>query len=298
MFTGQGSQWKGMWEGLDGSPAARSIFQMTEEVTEYSLYTDDLKDTSKAQPAIVAHSLAALAAAKEICPEIFTNPPAFCLGHSVGEYPALVAAGVIDAEPAINLVMKRGLLMELAGWLNPGKMAALLGFEDQKQVSAICQKSGAEIANFNCPGQIVISGRAGNITDAVKLAKEEKIRVVELDISVASHSSLMRLAQGVFAEVLAPVRFKKPKIPVISNVTARPYKSGAEIKKLLAEQLTSSVQWQKSIEYALDQGVTTFIEFGPRPVLTELLKRISREARGFCVSDLASVQALCRTFPN
>lgn len=297
MFTGQGSQRKGMWGDLidpsPGSGLARRIFINADEIADCSLVADPLTDTSKAQPAIVAHSLAALAVAKDRYPEIFKIPPAFCLGHSVGEYSALAAAGAINTTAAIYLVTKRGLLMEEAGRINPGKMAALLGLTDDA-VRDICQKTGAQIANFNCPGQIVISGEVDSIEKAVELVGERKSR--RLDISIASHSSLMRPAQERFANVLAPVGFREPQAPVISNVSARPYQSVAEIKQRLVEQLVSPVHWQQSIEYVLSQGVTTFIEFGPQAILTGLLRRINREAKSICISSLASLQDLPALF--
>lgn len=285
MFTGQGFQKEGMWQELEGFPAAGKIFQVAEEITGDSLYTGALDETSRAQPAVVAHSLAALAVAKELYPQIFATCPDFCIGHSVGEYSALIAVGAIDLETGISLVGQRGRLMEEAGKINPGRMAALLGFKDKEEVVAICQETGAEIANYNCPGQIVISGPVQNIEDAVRLAKERRMKAAELGVSVAAHSSLMEPVKKKFAEVLETVNFKMPEIPVISNVTAEPYESVDRMRELLAKQLTLPVRWEESVLFALEKGVTTFIEFGPKPVLTGLLRQISREAKGIFVVD-------------
>ncbi len=292
MFTGQGSQRQGMWRELMGFPAAREIFLTTERVTEYDLYNDQLSDTSKAQPAIVAHSLAALAVAKAIRPEVFETSPLFYLGHSVGEYAALAAAKAIKLEDVIGLVRQRGLFMEEAGRINPGSMAAIMRFEDQSQVRMICQETGVEIANYNGPGQIVISGKSADMKNAVKLAGERQMKAIPLNVSIASHSSLMKPAQEGLAKVLAEVECNNPHIPVISNVTAEPYGTAVEIKERLIEQLILPVQWEQSIRYVLAKGVNNFIEFGPQPVLIGLLKRINREAKGFCISNLASLQEL------
>lgn len=296
-FTGQGSQRVGMWVDLEQHPEAQRIFHIADEVVGFPLSQIcemgpllDLTETGNAQPAIVAHSIAALRVAQSLHPEFFSRKPYFSLGHSVGEYSALVDAGVIDIETAINLVRQRGLLMASLG--GEGKMAALLGFQNKDQVMEICHETGAEGANFNGPAQIVISGGIQEIDDAIRLAGERRIKVIPLKVSRPFHSSLMRPMQEEFRKVIAPVEFKDPFHPAILNVTARTSISGEEIKENLVQQIVSPVRWDESIEEALRQGVGTYLEFGPEGVLTGLLRRIVPEARGICIKDYASAQEL------
>lgn len=289
-FTGQGSQRVGMWDDLGGSAQARRIFKMTDEIVGFSLSRlcsegpiKRLTRTSNAQPAVVAYSLAVLAATCEIHPEILEVRPKYVLGHSVGEYSALAAAGVIETSEAIDLVRKRGLLMERFG--GKGKMVAFLGFRDRGQVIEICDETGVEVANFNGPSQIVISGRPKEVDDAVRVAEDRGIRTVPLGVSCASHSSLMKPVREELRKVIAPIEFKDPIVPIVLNVTGRPTVSGAEIKAALVEQITAPVLWEQSIRWVIAQGVSTFWEFGPGSVLTGLLKRIDPEARGVWVNN-------------
>lgn len=296
-FTGQGSQRVGMWVDLGQSSKVRKILQVTDEIIGFPLSKlckdgpmTELTETRNAQPAIVAHSLAVLATAKELHPKLFETRPMFCLGHSAGEYSALVAAGVIDIEIAIYLVRQRGLLMEQFG--KEGRMIALLGFTDKEQVIVICRETGAETANFNSPGQIIISGGVKEIEDAVRLAGERRIRVVPLKTSLPFHSSLMRPVQDEFKKVLSPVKFRDSTIPVILNVTACPTTDGTEMKEKLVEQIVAPVRWDESITWARKQGVDVFLEFGPEAILTGLLRKIDPIARGICAKDYRSAQSL------
>ncbi len=296
-FTGQGSQMIGMWAGLEQSGEAQAIFNIADEVVGFRLSKlckdgplEELIKTSNAQPAIVAQSIAGLRTAQNLHPELLEIKPRFSLGHSVGEYSALVDAEVIDIATAIYLVRQRGLLMEQCG--AEGKMAALIGFKHQEQVVAICRETGTEVANFNGPAQIVISGGVKEIEDAIKLAGENKIKAILLPVNRPFHSSLMKPMLQEFKKVIAPIEFKNPVTPVILNVTGRPSVSGTVIKRSLIEQPASPVRWDKSVNWALAHGADTFLEFGPKDTLTGLLKRIDIEAKGFCIKDYQSAQTL------
>lgn len=292
-FTGQGSQRVGMWDGLRGFKAAVEIFQTADEIVGFPLSRlcsegplEELTRTSNAQPAIVTHSLAALASLYESHPQLQETPPVFYLGHSAGEYGALAAAGVIAPETAISLVRTRGLLIEEMS--TEGGMLAIHRFRDAEQVLDLCLKTGTEAANFNSPGQIVISGGVKEIEEARILATDAGMKVILLQTSHAFHSSLMRSVTERFKEVLAKVQFRDPIIPIIPNVKAKPSLSGDEIKEAIAEQIAQPVRWQESVEWVLEQGVNTFLEFGPEGVLTGLLKRIDPKARGICIKDYES----------
>lgn len=296
-FSGQGSQRVGIWDDLRASAAAREIFQMTDEIVGFPLSklcsegpSEELTRTSNAQPAIIAHSLAALASIEELHSELLEAKPLFCLGHSVGEYSALVAARVITIREAIYLIRQRGLLIEQFG--GEGKMAALLGFRDQEQVMEICGRTQTEAANFNGPSQIVISGGVKEIEHAIGLAGEEGIKSILLETSHPFHSSLMRPARDEFEKALSPITFKDPVVPIVLNTTARASTSGAEIKAAIARQIAEPVRWHESIIWVQQQGVRVFLEFGPKPVLTGLLRRIYPQAKGICVKDYKSAQEL------
>lgn len=292
-FTGQGSQRVGMWDDLRKFHLAEGIFKATDRRLGTSLSTlcregpiDELTRTSNAQPAIVAHSLAAFVTttAAQLHPDF--PQPAFHLGHSVGEFAALAAAGVMDAESAVYLVRQRGLLMERVN----GQMAVVLGREP-REVDELCKQSGAEIANINCPGQIVISGSEESIGEALKIADDPR-RVRLLNVSGPFHSTLMAPLRTEFRQILDDVSFQDARIPVILNVSAEPETRAAVIKEMLVTQLAAPVRWWQSVEYAIAHGVTTFVEFGPNDTLTGLLKRINADVRGFAVTDYQSAKDL------
>lgn len=292
-FTGQGSQRVGMWVDLERSQEARAIFRVADAIVGFPLSKlcregplEELTKTSNAQPAIVAHSLAALVALYELHPQLQETPPKFYLGHSAGEYSALAAAGVIGLETAISLVRKRGLLIEKMSI--EGRMLAVHRFEHVDQVLAICSKTGTEAANFNGPGQIVVSGGVQGIEDAGMLAKEAGMRVILLRTSRAFHSSHMRPVTEEFKKVLAEVPFQDPVMFFIPNATAQPTRSGEKIKEAIAEQIAKPVRWYESIRLVLENGVDTVLEFGPEGILTGLLRRIDPEARGVCIKDCKS----------
>lgn len=295
VFPGQGSQYVGMGEDLVQTyDQARAIFEQADETLGFGLSKlcfqgpeADLTDTINAQPALLTHSLAALAVLKAHS----GARPSFTAGHSLGEYSALVAAGALDFTSALKLVRERGRVMKQAGERAPGAMAAVIGMDDTA-LEAVCAEAGVQIANYNSPGQIVISGAKPALERAAALAKERGAkRVLLLAVSIASHSRLMESAAEEFAASVAATPIQTPLVPVISNVTATPLASAREIQQDLVAQLTSSVQWLRSIEYIVAQGATDFVELGPKDVLAGLIRRIDKGVHAVSVGDVASVKA-------
>lgn len=296
MFTGQGSISElGLWDKLMQSSKAQEIFRMADEISGSYLSKliaegplEELIETKNAQPAIAAFDLAALAVTKEFHPEIEEHLVAVA-GHSAGEIPALAASGVVTLDQAIHLALERGRLMQQYG--GRGKMAAI--FADGDTVRKICEETGVEAVNFNGPRQTVVSGEAEIVDNVISLARAQRISGRPLNVPFAFHHSiLMRTAQEEFAKVLASVEFRDTKMPVILNRTGQPETSGIKIKEQVAEQIASPVQWHKSMLYLLEQEINTFVEFGPQPVLTGLLKTINIEAIGIWVGDFASAKSL------
>jgi [acyl-carrier-protein] S-malonyltransferase len=263
-----------------GFPLTRIFFEGPEE---------ELRKTSNAQPALVAVSIACLKAAQEVGGK---NLPAasFMAGHSLGEYTALAAADAIDFGTAVFLAKERGRLMYEAGLKTPGGMVAIIGLEEAV-LAEICRETNTVIANINSPGQLVISGAAENITKAGEMAKAKGAsRAIPLQVSGAFHSPLMQPAVDGMTQILAKVTFKDPSVPIIANVTALPLTSGSQIKDELLKQLCNGVQWQRSVEYMVQQGVGKFIEIGPGKVLAGLIKRISRDVEMVNIGDANAVK--------
>jgi [acyl-carrier-protein] S-malonyltransferase len=276
-------------------PAARAVFDEADEVLGFPLSKlcfggpeNELTDTINAQPALVTHSIAALRVLQALGDGA---APAFAAGHSLGEYSALVAADVIEFADAVRLVRARGSAMKSAGERNPGVMAAMIGIGDA-ELETICRETGAQIANYNAPGQIVISGAKADMERAMALAKTRGARrVLPLAVSIPSHSRWMEAAAREFAAAVERTPMRAPRVPVISNVTAQPLTSVEEIATELIAQLTSSVQWVKSVEFMVAQGVTRFVELGPKDVLAGLVRRINKDVHAISVGDVASVKA-------
>jgi len=283
VFPGQGSQWAGMASDLCAdSPRAREVFQEADSALGFSLSRlcfegpeDVLRQTINAQPAILVVSVAYLRGTE--LPPAPNAVPAFVAGHSLGEYTALVAAGILTFRDAVRLARERGRLMQEAGEKQPGGMLAVIGL-DETVVRDVCDATGVQIANVNCPGQIVVSGAIDPLARAADLAKAKGAqRVVPLQVSGAFHSRLMESAGQGMALATSGLDFRDAAIPVVANTTALPVTDGASIRSELLQQLLNCVQWQKSVEYMISQGVTSFIEIGPGQVLTGLIKRINRE---------------------
>lgn len=305
IFPGQGSQKVGMGRDLfDAFPAARRVYDEADRVLGFSLSRlcfegpeETLIDTVNAQPAIFATSVACWRAWEAAAPGAFP-PPAFVAGHSLGEYSALAAAGAMDFADGLRLVRERGRLMKLAGEQSPGGMAAILALDDDA-VERACQQARDEtggvvqVANYNAPGQVVISGHESALERAVALASEAGARkVVRLAVSIASHSPLMAGIADAFRQAVGSVPLRPPDVPVVANITAEPLDSVAAVREEMVSQLTSPVRWVASMRYLLDAGVTTFVELGPGQVLSGLLKRIDRSVRRVNVGSAAALQAL------
>ena len=297
VFPGQGSQSVGMGHKLyQSSPKAKEVFQEADEALQFSLSRlcfegpeDELRQTINAQPAIMTVSIACLRAASEVN---HTVSPSFVAGHSLGEYTALVAANVLGFADAIRLVRERGRLMQKAGEIKPGGMAAVIGL-DEAVLREICRESGAEIANFNCSGQIVISGSKEALARAMELAKaRDARRVIPLQVSGAFHSTLMQPTIEGLSQAIAQINFRTPEVPIVVNSTAQPVTTAEGVKEELLRQLCNCVQWQPSVEYMVEEGVSTFIEIGPGQVLSGLIKRISDKVQVLNMSDPESIKAL------
>lgn len=295
VFPGQGAQSVGMGRDLyDSFPAARAVFDLADSTLGFALSRlcfegpeAELMQTINAQPAILSVSLACLEAARSLG----KLPQAgFVAGHSLGEYTALAAAGVLEYGNAIYLARERGRLMHQAGQATPGGMAAVIGL-DAAVLEKVCAESGAYIANINCPGQIAISGAEANLTRAMEQAKAAgAARVIRLQVSGAFHTPLMQPAAEGMKAATSRLDFKAAAVPIVANTTGLSVTSPADIKAELLGQLTSCVRWQKSVEYMLAQGISTFVEVGPGKVLAGLIKRTSREPIILNIGDAESVK--------
>lgn len=298
VFPGQGAQFVGMGRDLyDNFSSAKRIFEQADNVLKFSLSRlcfegpeDELRQTINAQPAILTMSYACLEAVRESGHSL--PKPVFVAGHSLGEYTALAVAGVVDFTTAVRLARERGRLMHEAGTISPGTMAAILGF-DEVYLAEVCREAETYIANVNCPGQLVISGAVAKVARALELAKAKGApRAVPLQVSGAFHTPLMQSAVDGMTRAIESISFRDPVIPIIANTTAQPLTTGAQLKAELIKQLCNCVQWQRSIEYMLQEGVTSFIEIGPGKVLTGLIKRISKDAKTLNIGDVASISNL------
>jgi len=289
VFPGQGSQSVGMGESLAlRFRLARETFQQADEWLGFSLSRlawqgpqDELNDTLNTQPALLVHSVAALRALEEVLPGF---QPAFVAGHSMGELSALVAAGALSYRQTLSLVRRRGELMKWAGEISPGGMAAIMGL-DISILERLCAQASSgdevvQVANDNCPGQVVISGSKAALERALELAREAGARrVIPLNVSIAAHSPLMQPAQNDFNLAIAQATIADPLIPIVGNVNATPLTTAAEIRADLQAQLTSRVRWTESVQYMISQGIDTFVEVGNGTVLSGLIKRIHAEVR-------------------
>ncbi len=287
-------------------PVAREVFDEADRILGFSVSRlcfegpdETLTDTLNAQPALFTTSMACWRVLQSVAPQALAAP-SFVAGHSLGEYSALAAVGALDFADGLRLVRERGRLMKVAGERCPGGMAAVLGLDDAV-VDDVCRQGRDETsgvvqsANYNAPGQIVISGDEAALERAMALAGEAGARkVVRLAVSIASHSPFMACIADEFRQVVESTPLHEPSVSVVANVTAQPLASVAAIRGEMVSQLTSPLQWVACMRYILNEGVTTFVEVGPGKVLTSLLKRIDRSAVRLNVRDVADVQNLSR----
>jgi [acyl-carrier-protein] S-malonyltransferase len=299
LFAGQGAQIVGMGKDLaDQFPAARAIFDQATPILGYNLAAlcfngpeSELTQTEHAQPGIYLVSWVAFELLRARVPGLTFEAAA---GLSLGEFTALAAAGVYSFEDGLRLVHQRGRFMQEACDVTRGSMAAIIGL-DEVPTRDVCTIAGVELANLNCPGQLVISGETDRIHNACELAKTRGARkAVPLAVAGAYHSRLMKGAQSKLAAVLATMRLRPPALPVLSNVTASAHGAPDEIAMRLVEQVTSPVRWESSMRFLLEQGFSRFIELGPGRTLNGFLKRIDRNAQILNVSDVQSLEETMR----
>ncbi len=250
---------------------------------------EELKQTRVTQPAIFVHSTVLVKLLFEK-----NSKPEMAAGHSLGEYSALYAAAALTFEDGLRLVKVRAELMQKAGEINEGTMAAFIGLQEDV-VAEVCENASSagvvQVANFNSPGQVVISGSIAGVNQAIEIAKEKGAkRAIPLVVGGAFHSPLMEYASEGLQKALTEVEIKPAKFPVYSNVHAKPIVQPNEIRQLLAEQLTSPVRWMRIIENMIQDGASEFYEVGPGSVLRGLLKRINREVRGKSIGKLADLE--------
>jgi [acyl-carrier-protein] S-malonyltransferase len=296
IFPGQGSQIVGMGKDLyESSRAAREVYDAADEVLGFKLSRlcfegpeSDLMRTENTQPAIAVTSVAMLRCAIEASADGLPRP-AYVAGHSLGEYSALIAAGAIGFADALRLLRLRGELMQAAAVSHPGTMAAIMGM-DPALCAAACAEAGAEICTDNAPGQIVIGGPFEAVRRAMADCTERgAVRVVELSVSGAFHTSLMREAAAGLQQPIAAANFVRPLIAVIGNCSATPILDPSMIRSELVEQVCQTVKWRGTMELLLAEGVTTFVELGPGKVLSSIVKRMQPAARTITVNCAAAV---------
>jgi len=294
IFPGQGTQVVGMGKDLyENSPQGRQIFEEADNVLCFSLSRlcfdgpfKELTKTENCQPAILTTSIALLKVFEIAHPEI---KPSYVAGLSLGEYSALVAAGIINFRDAVHLVRRRGEFMEAAAKKNPGRMSCVLGLE-RPIVQDICRQTGCEIANLNCPGQVVISGKNVPLEEAAQLAAAKGAKgVIPLDVSGAFHCSLMSEASAELKKEIDRIKFQRPHVPLICNVDAAEQADPVIIKANLIKQVNSATYWEASMRTLLQKGIGTFFEIGPGSVLKGLMKKIEPNAKVMSIGKGADI---------
>jgi [acyl-carrier-protein] S-malonyltransferase len=299
VFPGQGSQSVGMGQALvAASPAAAAVFATADAALGEPISrlvadgpAEILDRTENAQPALLATSIAYLAAIRErlAADGVDLPAPAFAAGHSMGQYSAFVAAEVFSLADGVRLVRERGRLMQASGSGRDGAMAAIIGLDDARLPELIARagESGTfGVANRNAPGQVVVSGERAAIDASVEIGRDLGARkVIVLPVSVAAHSPLMTEAAEGMRRALAEVQFRDPAIPLLANADARPITTADDARRELIEHLTAGVDWVGAVRRMSAEGVQTFIEVGPGRVLTGLIKRIAPEAEAIATDD-------------
>jgi len=296
LFAGQGSQTVGMGRDLcERFVSCRNMFALANEVLGYDLQgicfegpDDLLTQTDNSQPGILLTSLVCLEALRRQAPALTFDAVA---GLSLGEFTALTVAGSLRFEDGLRLVRQRGRFMQDACNATTGSMASIINM-DAGALAEVCREADVDIANLNCPGQTVISGQKDKIAKAIELAKARGAkRAIPLQVAGAYHSRLMQAAQDRLAGLLEGIALQEPAVTLVHNVTACPASGVEEIKKLLIQQVTSSVRWADSMEWLIREGYTRFIEFGPGNVLSGLMKRINKDVEMLNVADTATLDS-------
>jgi [acyl-carrier-protein] S-malonyltransferase len=298
VFPGQGSQYVGMGRQLyNTSAAARRVFEEADAVLGFSLSQlcfegpqHELDDTINAQPAILTVSIAGLEALKEryyLSGQVLA--PALVAGHSLGEFTALVAADVLRFSDALQLVRERGRLMKESGQQRPGGMAAVVGL-DEATLEEVLRQAQADgivtLANANSPGQSVLSGEIAALQRAMELARERGARLVQrLAISIASHSPLMSQVARSLGDLLSQIPLRPPQVPLVANITGQLLTSVEELRVELSEQVMRPVQWTRSVQAMMANGVELFVEIGPRQVLSKLIRQVNGNAHAISLSE-------------
>ena len=298
LFPGQGSQAVGMGKELfEQSRAARQVFQRADDALGWSISKlcfegpiTELTQTANAQPAILTTSIAMLAALREAYPEL--GLPTFVAGHSLGEYSALVAAGALTLEDGVRVVNHRGRAMQEAVPIGVGAMAAVIGGTPE-QVREICARTAegevVSCANFNAPGQVVIGGHSAAVERARAAAVAAGLKVIPLKVSAPFHCSLMAPAARAVSEFLLEVSLSEPKVPVITNVDAKPNQRADRIADTLVRQVDSPVLWEQSVRHLASAGVAKALEIGPGNVLAGLVQRIDKRVLVHSVNSIAGI---------
>jgi [acyl-carrier-protein] S-malonyltransferase len=287
---------------VEAFPQARQLFHEADAILGFPLSklcfegpVEDLNDTLNTQPAIFVASLAVMRVleAQRKLPHV-----TMVAGHSLGELTALVAAGAMSFPDGLRLVRERGRLMKLAGERNPGGMAAVLKMEDT-DVEKACREAAEEtgkavqVANYNSPGQVVISGDEQALARAMQLLRERGgRRIIPLAVSIAAHSPLMASVVEEFRSAVESTPLREPDVPVVANISARPLRGVDEIRDELAGQLTWPVRWTASVQWMLEQGASLFVEVGPKDVLSKLVQRIAPDVGTVSLSDASAIETL------
>ncbi|HEY5984547.1 MAG TPA: ACP S-malonyltransferase [Anaerolineales bacterium] len=302
VFPGQGSQAVGMGHDLaEAYPAARRVFDWADEILRFPLSelmwsgpAERLNETINTQPALFVHSMAAYTTLQERAPDF---QPAFLAGHSLGELSALTAGGALAFPAALRLVRRRGELMKRAGEQNPGLMAAILNL-DIPTLEKICEAASkpaetVQVANDNCPGQVVISGSKPAVERAMEAAKAAGARrAIPLAVSIAAHSALMASIQDEWNLAVTEAKLQDSKLPLIGNVDAAVISKAADLERDIQRQMQSRVRWTETITAATAQGIKSFIEVGSGAVLLGLIKRIAPDVEGFGLGTAADFAGL------
>ena len=298
LFPGQGSQAPGMGKDLaEKFAVARLLFEEADDALGFAISrlcfagpAEDLQLTENTQPAILTTSVAAFRAARENG----LPAPSFVAGHSLGEYSALVAAGVLELSDAVRTVRARGQYMQEAVPVGTGAMAAVIGGELSSIEAACAEARGDQVcsvANSNSPNQVVIAGNTEAVDRAIELLKGVAKRVIKLNVSAPFHCALMKPAQEKLAPHLERLTFNEPHTPVVTNVDARVTTAPAELRDALLRQVSSPVRWLESMQLLLDKDIETFIEIGPGKVLSGLVRQTNRDVKCLNVEDAASLEA-------